>query len=354
MHKKLWLIILTSLIISKLTATAALKSDFFTVINTDEKFSYGFNNTFLMDFKKNNVFFYGAASITNYKNLFIPFERFDLSAPVLNIFSYKLGTGIKMSRVKTDICFFGTDLLDNSISVSILDFRLRLKNVIGTSLSINLFDNFNFNFTFFNCSPEFQQRENSAAGNLKLFYTNGIYNLQMNKVDIDFCTAFLYGYGTFDFYIPQANLILIHYIFSGNGNLQLTTFATGTKITTKNNTVNFLADFGLIYLMTAKLSVDITQTSRVLFIQSSKNIPYEKDISGLLLIPFGFEINFSAHINAIHTQASLSKSFAIPISFSGNSNLIQPHHADISGDKKNTILRTLLLSGINFSIKIDF
>lgn len=335
-------------------AKAEFITDFFTGLNNSDKFSYGLFNNLSIEFQTDKLRFYGDTTITNYKNLFIPFEHFDLSTSELNAFSYNFGTELKFNKIKTGLSFFGTELLDNSISVSIIDFRLKLKKTFGTNLSINMFNNFYFNFIFFNSSPEFQKNRNNASGNLKIFYTNGMYNLQTNKINIDFLTAFLYGYGTFDFYIPQANLIFLHEIFSGNGNLQLAAIATGASINTKNNTINFSADLGLIYLITAKLSVDTLQTSRVLFITTEKNLPYEKDISGTLLIPFDFEIKFSAHINAIHTQASLSKSFAIPISFSGNSNLIQPHHADISGDKKNTILRTLLLSGINFSIKIDF
>lgn len=335
-------------------ALAEYQTDFFTIFNNTDKFSYGLSNSASMDFNRKNLHFYGNLSLTNYKNIFIPFEHFDLSTPELNFLSYAIGSELQIYRLKAGLSFFSASLLDNTISASIIDFRLKLKNVFGTDFSINLFEDYNFNFIFFTCRPEFQQTTNYAHGNLKIFYTNGIYNLQMNKVNIDFCTAFLYLYGTFDFYIPQANMILLHYIFSGNGKLNVTSFATGAKISTKNNIINFSADFGLVYLLTVSLSTNITQTSRILFFTSDKKIPYEKDISNTLLIPFSFEINISTCFNTIRTNTSFSKSFAIPILLENTSSMIQSNQISLSDKEKNSLLRMILLSGIDISLRINF
>ena len=354
MQKKILCIIFASLLLSKVIAKAEFTTDFFTGINNSNKFSYGLFNNLAIEFQTDKLRLYGDTSITNYRNLFIPFEHFDLSAPELNAFSYNFGTELKFNKIKTGLSFFGTELLDNSISVSIIDFRLKLKKTFGTNLSINMFNDFYFNFSFFNSSPEFQKNRNNASGNLKVLYTNGMYNLQTNKINIDFLTAFLYGYGTFDFYIPQANLIFLHEIFSGHGDFQMTAIATGASINTKNNTINFSANLGLIYLITTKLSVDTLQTSRILFITTEKNIPYKKDISGTLLIPFDFEIKFSTYLSNYHLQSSILKSFVIPISKSNNFDFKQLKKINESDYKSNSILRMILLSGINVYIKIDF
>ena len=112
-----------------------------------------------------------------------------------------------------------------------------------------------------------------------------------------------------------------------------------------------MGKLGMIYIIDAEINADIYHQYKMLLYTSSDYNKYEEDFSNTLIIPFSFEGRYTANIRSAKLHSKLSKTLAIPIRLNKN-----PSDAEDKSKEKNStnILKTLLLSGINLSVSMEF
>lgn len=336
--------------ITQLNAIIALQSDFFTLYNDGSSFSYGTNTDCKIDFQTEHFSIFNEISVITYDNLDIPFEYFTLRLDNLGIFYYDLGTSIHFKPIRVSADFFGAQMFDNHLSASIIDFNLSLKNCFGAKLDATLFDRFSFAGIFLTCSPEgFYSQKKFCEGKLYAAATKSEYLLKLDKLELDFFSSFAHAYGMFDF-----NFFLIdgffssHHIF-GTGNAQASMISTGISTKTMNPHFNILCEIACAYLFTATLKATIQQDYSFLSKKNSTLSDYNADFSNTFLIPFTIGAKIQSHIFATNLSACIAKSFIIPVKFSADGEFSETTN-NISAD---SIIKIILLSGINISVKID-
>ena len=340
------------LFLPELEATPSFSSNYFTLYNKDNDYSYGLCELFNLDLQKDNFYFYNDNYLGKIKNLYIPFENFSIYSSDLNFYSYYLASQLSFNNIKTGIMLFSPLLLDNSFSVSFLDFQVQLEKPFGGGLSINLFDDFNLSLNYFSCDAEMVQYK--AGGNLKAFFAGSDYSLHNSRFDIKFMLSYLYTSASYAFDFSSIAIPMLNYTFQGKGNIDLSALGTGTSIKTHNNNINFLLNLDFIYLFSAKINTEVYKNTRFLFFDASSKNFYRKDYSKTLLIPFTLSCFFNADFSVIHLESSLSKSFVVPLSLNNRFNVFESSSKAADKNEIYSLLRLLLLSGININLTVSF
>ena len=352
MSKNVLYFFLIFLILPELKAAPSFSSNYFTLYNNDNDYSYGLCEIFNLDLEKGNFSFYNDNVLGKYKNLYIPFENFSIYSPDLNFYSYYLTSQFSFDKLKAGIKFFSPLLLNNSFSVSFLDFQVQLEKPFGGGFFINLYDDFSLSFNYFSCDAEMVQYK--ADGNLKAFFAGSDYSLHNSRFDIKFMLSYLYATASYAFDFSSIAIPMLNYTFQGKGNIDLSALGTGTSIKTHNNNINFLLNLDFIYLFSAKINTEVYKNTRFLFFDASSKNFYRKDYSKTLLIPLSLAFIIDADFSAVHIESSLSKSLVIPLSFNKSFNIFESTSKTTEKDKAYSLLRILLLSGININLTVSF
>ena len=346
MIKKLFCTVLVCFWFS-LYATTSFESNFFTLNNNGTDFSYGLDGSMSLEYQKDSFSTSAFCSMLTYKNLYIPFKSFTLTSSYINTFNYYLDIGYKCQPVSLKASLFGTQLLDNQFSASIFNFPVDLKKELGMDFSISLFDSLTFSTGFFKCSPEITSGANTANGDFRFIFETADYTLNYDKADFIFLAGYLYGTGNYEFNIPAYPGILFNLKYHGNGKAKLSAIATGASFSTKERPVNLSGWIGLIYIPEAIINTEVNKTTRILVFSSTDKSELEKDYSQTLIIPFNIQASFSVPISNVYLLTTLSKTVAIPVSL----NKKNDYKTDTSNTSK--FWRTILLSGLNVSVKLE-
>lgn len=348
MRKAFFMIFLWAAV-SSAGATVSLRSDFLSLYNDGETFSYGTETGYSVTFGSGRLSVSNSGSVVSCAGLRVPLGSVTLSSENMSALIYNLGGELRLGVMGAGADFFVVRMLYAPVSASILDFSLAMDRAAGARLRARFSDRLSLDGIFLSCMPEgfyggkkFGEGELTAAGALSC------WTLPLEKVVLDLKGAFAHAYGKFDFNFNLIDGLFTTYSVLGSGDFLVSAAVTGMSVRTLNPRLNIHADFLCAYLISARVSADVRQTVRFVFATRTTLTELRKDFSDILLFPLSVKAEYSPAAFSSRLHISAGKSLVVPVSVSGRNDL-----SFLRGKSFGDIARIVLLSGISASVRAE-